>query len=101
MKDDGLRQVTREKMVKNWPDSNVCILMTRIHCRLHMSCDKIEESKGGSVLRMRWPSTEMKPGRGASLEKGKSQTLIWGMSSVRCLLNIKICVLGSQEERNS
>lgn len=65
-----------------------------------MNCDKIDESQDDSFLRMTFPFAEIKTRRGASLEKGKSQTLIGGMSSMRYLLNIKIYALGSQEERN-
>lgn len=41
-----------------------------------MNCDKIEESKDDSFLRRTFPFAEIKTRRGASLEKGKSQTLI-------------------------
>lgn len=41
-----------------------------------MSCDKIEKSKDGSVVRMKFPFVAIKTEKGASLEKGKLQTLI-------------------------
>ena len=59
-----------------------------------MSCKK--RAKDSFVLRMEWPfAMTDKTGNGTSLEKGKSHSFTLGWSSVRCLLNIKIYVLGS------
>ena len=67
--------------------------MARICSILHVSYDG-RGVKDDSALRMKLPPAEIKKtGRGASLEKGKSQTLTGGMSSVKCLLSIKLYVL--------
>lgn len=41
VKDDDLRQGAREEMVRI--SQTLCILMTRICCKLHVSCNKREE----------------------------------------------------------